>query len=93
MTNHGPMTEHGHSHLAIMPSLVAVQPTVFHHNRFAAQALVLPNTDEWIISVIAPQSIHWQVAPSDAREMVRVLNYALADYEALKLGLPIRPPG
>jgi hypothetical protein len=66
-----------------MPSLVAVHPPVYHHDTFAAQALRAEDGG-WVISVIAPQSIHWQLSPDDASEMLRALENALADYERLR---------
>ena len=79
----------GPSHVARLPSLRAVFGEHLHKSdEFAAQAMRRPEDGAWVISVLAPTGLHWQVNPEEARSFVEVVEHALADYRHMRDGTP-----
>ena len=75
---------HGPSHLARLPSLRAMfGEHLLKRHEFAAQATRRADDGEWVISVLAPTGLHWQVNPEEARALVQAVDDALADYRRL----------
>jgi len=71
----------GPSHVARLPSLRAMfGEHMLKNHEFAAQAQRRAEDGEWVISVLAPTGLHWQVDPEEARAFVEVVERALADY-------------
>jgi hypothetical protein len=74
----------GPSHIARLPSLRAMfGEHLLKRHEFAAQAIRRADDGKWVISVLAPTGLHWQVDPEEARALVHAVESALADYRRL----------
>ena len=74
----------GPSHVANLPTLVAVfaDHRVVRHE-FAAQA-ILRDDGEWVISALTPAGLHLLSSPEDAQAFHDVVGRALEDYRRLR---------
>ena len=57
---------------------------MLQRHEFAAQATRRAEDGEWVISVLAPSGLHWQVAPDEAREFVQAVDKALTDCRQMR---------
>jgi hypothetical protein len=74
----------GRSHVARLPTLVAVfsDHRVVRHE-FAAQALQRED-GEWVISTLTPAGLHLLSSPDDAQAFHDAIGHALEDYRRLQ---------
>src|SRR3954468_24332451 len=79
----------GPSHVARLPSLRAMfGEHMLKNHEFAAQAMRRAEDGEWVISVLAPTGLHWQVEPDEARAFVQAVDKALSDYRHMRDATP-----
>jgi hypothetical protein len=78
----------GDSHVAHLPTLVAMHSDhgVVRHE-FAAQAIQRED-GEWVISTLTPAGLHLVSSPDDAQAFYNAIGNALEDYRRLQRQAP-----